>query len=385
LKVDIAVPNLEVSGTLKYLAGIALGFTALGHDVRLLFTGEGPNRQLVDSILGSTPRQRYAGTASHTLSRWLETPVIRLFAEGTFASKQSVNALGSFLSAGRFRRLIAGSDLVIYANFWAYPPAHLLQDGGPLEVLLFHEGIEASFLPWALRRPLQAYVRAIARSVNLPMATAGPVARILRSQGVAATPIYPGFQMGLAEGPKQPLIVADSRWVKEREPLRFVRIAQQVPEARFVMVGRFPDPTLRDRVVHELAVARLGERVQIMGSLREEELLDLYAHAKCVIRWAASGTENGFTFSLVSAVSAGSIPLLSSGLGGAEHLSQEVSQDLVPRSDSDFARILRRLLTDERYYLEMREKVVAWRDRRSWATVAREILEALPHSGVCLR
>jgi glycosyltransferase involved in cell wall biosynthesis len=381
MKVDIAVPNLEVSGTLKYLAGIASGFTALGHDVRLLFTGEGPNRQTVDSILGSIPRQRYAGTTSHTFSRWVETPVIRLFAEGTFAPDQSVNALGSLLSARRFQRLIAGSDLIIYANLFAYPPARLLQEGGPAEVLLFHEGIEASFLPWVIRRPIQAYVRAIARSVDLPMAITGAIARILRSQGVAATPIYNGFQKGLAAGPKEPLIVADSRWTKEREPLRLVRIAQQVPEARFVMVGRFPDPTLRDRVVHELAVARLGERVQIMGPLREEELLDLYAHARCMIRW---GTENGFTFSLVQAVSTGSVPVLSSGLGGAEPLAREVSPDLVAQSDSDFARILRRLLTDERYYHEMREKVVAWRDRRPWATVAREILEALPHRGVCL-
>ena len=375
MKVDIAIPNLEVSGTLKYVAGLASGFKALGHQVRLLYAGEGPDWQLLDSILGSISRERYAGTASQTLSRWFETPIIRIFADGTFVPDQSVNIIGSLLRGRRARWLMSNSDLVIYSNFWAYPPDNLLHEGGPREVLIFHEGIESSFLPWMLRRPLQAYIRKIARRVDLSMAITSVTARRLNSQGVATIPIYDGFWTNYVSEPKERLVIADSRWTKDRQPRRLVRIAQQVPRAKFVMVGRFPNPSVRDGVVHDIEAAGLNDRVHIAGPLTERELLALYARAMLMIRWAMPGTEIGFTYSLVQAISAGSIPILSSGLGGAEHLAQEVSHDLVARSDSEFAQILNRLINDERYYSEMLERVLAWRNRRPWTVVAREVLD----------
>lgn len=379
MKVDIAIPNLEVSGTLKYVAGLASGFKALGHQVRLLHTGEGPNWQLLDSTLGSVSRERYAGIASQTLSRWFETPIIRIFADGTFVPHQSVNIIGSLLRGRKARWLMSDSDLVIYSNFWAYPPANLLHDGGPKEVLIFHEGIESSFLPWVLRRPLQAYIREVARNVDLSIAITSMLARRLSSQGIVATPIYDGFWADNANGPKERLVIADSRWVKERQPRRLVRIAQQVPGANFVMVGRFSDPSVRDGVVRDVQAAGLNGRVQVAGPLREEELLSLYARAMFMIRWAIPGTESGFPYSLVQAISAGSIPIISSGLGGAEYLTQEVSCDLVARSDSEFSQVLNRLMNDERYYVKMRERVLAWRNRRPWTIVAKEILEGLRH------
>ena len=379
MKVDIAIPNLEVSGTLKYVAGLASGFKALGHQVRLLYTGEGPDWQLLDSALGPISRERYAGTASQTLSRWFETPVIRIFADGTFVPHQSVNIIGSLLRGRRARWLMSDSDLVIYSNFWAYPPANLLHEGGPKEVLIFHEGIESSFLPWILRRPLQAYVREVARNVDLSIAITSMIARRLSNQGIVATPIYHGFWADYANGPKERLVIADTRWTRDRQPRRLVRVAQQVLGAKFVIVGRFPDPSVRDSVVRDIEAVGLKDRVQVAGPLTEEELLALYARAMFMIRWAIPGTEAGFPYSLVQAVSAGLIPILSSGLGGAEHLAQEISSDLVVRSDVDFAHILNRLFNDEHYYAEMREGVLAWRNRRPWAIVAKEILEALPY------
>lgn len=374
MKVDIVFPNLEISGTLKYLGGLASGFEQLGHRVRFLFTGEGPNHQLVESALGQVAKQRLASNMSHTISRWLETPVIKLFARGTFAPDQSVNILGPILSSQAFGRTVSDSDLVIYGNFWAYPAPRILQTKGPAEVLIFHEGIESSFLPYGLRQFLQTYVAIIARHVDFRMAITRPMASLLSRQGIEATPIVNGFWQRPWDEPKEPTILLDSRWTVDRDPARVIRIAHGVPSAKFLMIGRFPDLTVRSHLIKRISVENLQDRVHVLDPVPEEALLGLYSRAMCMVRW---GKENGFSFSLVQAVSAGSVPVLSSTVGGSVHLSEEVSPELVAQTDDDFVRILGRLLTDKEYYHKIQSKVVAWRERRPWAAVASDIISAL--------
>lgn len=48
MEVDFIVPNLEVSGTVKYLGGLASGFIELGYQIRLLYAGIRPNFSLID-------------------------------------------------------------------------------------------------------------------------------------------------------------------------------------------------------------------------------------------------------------------------------------------------------------------------------------------------
>jgi len=166
------------------------------------------------------------------------------------------------------------------------------------------------------------------------LAITSMIADHLQTQGIDSTPIYDGFSYGGTTLPsKEDLVLADSRWVKEREPLRIVTIAERLPNARIIMIGRIPDPKLKDELRRQLESRGLIDRVQLSPPLREEEITDLYLRARVVLRWVRPGMEDGFTWSLVNAVSAGCVPVMSDGIGGSRHLAGEVSPDLVQSSD----------------------------------------------------
>ena len=379
MKVDIVHPNLEISGTIKYIGGLASGFTALGHEVRLLYTGVRSNWGLVESSLSGIRLHRYAGGFSHRLSTDLiGSPLLRMFAAGTFNPDQSMNVLGNALAGNRLEGLTRDSDLIIFSNLLAFPPTWLLREPISRGVLIFHEGIDADFLPRGLRGAMQRYSRAIARRVRLPMAITQTIEERLRDQGVHAKAIYNGFYPNLrVPAEKDPMVLVDSRWVWQRAPQRIVEIAELAPSARFVMVGRFPQTSARDRLIEGIREHRLQDRIEVRGPVEEVELVELYRRARITLRWAIPGSEAGFPFSLVMAVSAGCVPVLSAGLGGAFHLSEEVSPELVGANDLELGAIVRRLLSDESYFREMQARVLAWKDRRPWSAVAGLILRGV--------
>jgi len=198
----------------------------------------------------------------------------------------------------------------------------------------------------------------------------------LRSQGIEAITIPHGFfGGGVIPRPKEPLILVDTRWVKERDPFRVIRIAEKLPGIRMIMIGRFADVAMRKDLENRLRSRGLSQQVELSPPLSEMELLALYGRARIVLRWAFPNMESGFSFSLVNAISSGCVPVMSSGLGGSRHLAEEVSPDLVQDSDEGLVHIIRCLLADEQYYNKMQSKVLSWRDRRQWNVVAETMLQ----------
>lgn len=387
MQIDIVHPNLEVSGTIKYLGGLASGFTALGHQVRLLYTGTRTNYALIESSLEGVRRERYSGAFSLRLSTAvIGTPLLRLFAAGIFAPDQSVNVVGNSIAGNRLARLTKETELIIFSNLLAYPPTWLLRQPTGRDVLIFHEGIGADFLPRGLRGPVRRYSRAVARRVRLCVAITQPMEERLRSQGVHARVFCNGFFPNVSiPAQKESIVLVDSRWVWQRDPQRILEIARLVPAARFIMVGRFPDEAVRARLLEEIRARRLQNRIEVLGPIDEGKLVELYRSARIALRWAIPGTEDGFPFSLVLAVSAGCVPVLSAGLGAAHHLAEEVSPELVGSDDLELGDVVGRLLSDESYFRTMQSKVLAWRDRRPWRVVASEILRSPAMAGVELR
>lgn len=380
LHIDIVIPRIEISGTTKYMSYLARGFAELGHSVRILFGSEGPQSDLVVTLFDDLPRVRYAGKLTDYLSRLLiGEPLLRLFAEEEFASDQSINVIGSAIGAKSFAKATRDSDLVVYANFWGFPPLRFLQQRTTPEVVFFHEDIGARFLPSLLRDVMQTYCRLVARATTLSVAITDQIALMLSHQGVASKSIAPGFIQNLQSGPKQSFVLVDSRWLKSRQPFRIIEVAKRVPSGRFLMVGRFPDLEVRNRLIQALKHTGLDYRVEIVGPLSEAALLELYSQARCMARWAE--VENGIAFSLVYAISCGVVPVMSKNLGGAAHLAKEVSPDLACGSDDELAAVINRLLTDEQFYQERQRQVLAWRDRRPWSAVAADVLQSVANAG----
>lgn len=373
MRVDLVLPNIEVSGTTKYIGSLADGFASLGHSVRLIYSGQGPRADLVDLTFRHLTRVRFTGSLSQRFTEYaVGGPILRLFTD--FKPSQSVNLIGSFLGSNKFDRLTADTDLIVYANTFAYPPPRLLRQRTRQEVLIFHEGIGSTNLPYPLRKSFTSFCKAVSDSVDLRMAITDQVAEVLGSEGITSRAIYHGFFSNIVPGVKEPLILADSRWFPHRSPVRVAHIAERVPGARFAVLGSFQNPNLEDQLRRELVKTRTSDRVEIRTGVPEPELLNLYGRAKCVIRWGQ--LERGFPFSLVYAVSSGCIPVFSSELGGARYIASEVSPDLVVKTDSELAEVLNRLLSDDVYYTSMKRKVLGWRDKRPWRAVASEIIRA---------
>lgn len=373
LKVDIVVANIEVSGTLKYVGFLAMGFSALGHAVRILYSGVGPNSKLIGPVLGSTPLVRWAGVSSHDLSRaLLGAPILKLFTD--FRPDQSVNLIGNLLGANRFREVTLDADLILYANVFAFPPLRLLQEHAHREILIFHESIESTNLPFPLRVAFQAYCRRVATYVDRSVAITDRTASILESEGIHVMSIPNGFLTGFPSGAKERLVLADSRWGLGRDPFRIVEIAKGVPGANFVVVGGFQDPSARKALQTSLEASHLEDRVKITGPIHESDLQDLYSRAMIVLRW---GNDRGFTLALVYAVSMGCIPVFSKSIGGSDYLAKEVSDSLVFTNDGEATHLINRILSNYEFYHEMRRLVMSWRDGRTWAMVAQEFIDSL--------
>jgi glycosyltransferase involved in cell wall biosynthesis len=380
MRVDIVLTNLELSGSLKYMGALAEGFSELGHTVRFLYSGVGSDFSLVETVLGTHERIPYTRSWTQWASRaLLGSPLLRIFGRGTFNANQSINVLGSLLSVKRFEQITRQTDVIVYVNALAYPTTLLMRQRQTREVVIFHEGIGADFLPVILRRLHQTYLREVARRVDLRVATTSKNSGRLRAQGIDSDPIYHGFfGGGLSPSTKERLVLTDSRWVKERDPLRIVSLADRLPKVPIVMVGRFADPELRDKLERLVRARGLEGRIRLSRPLMEGEIADLYRRARVVLRWAAPGTEDGFSWSLVNAVSAGCVPVMSEGLGGSRHLAEEVSPDLVQDSEEGLADMAHRLLVDDDYFSMMQGRVIAWRDRRQWRVVAKAMLDRIP-------
>jgi glycosyltransferase involved in cell wall biosynthesis len=373
LKVDIVVANIEVSGTLKYVGFLARGFTALGHTVRILYSGVGSNSQLVEPVLGAAPRIRWAGVSSYELSRVLVGgPILKFFTD--FRPDQSVNLIGNLLGANRFREITLGADLILYANVFAFPPLRLLQNHSHREILIFHESISSTNLPIPLRVAFQAYCRKVAAYVDRSVAITHRTASVLESEGIHALPIPNGFLTDIPRSAKERLVVADSRWGLGRDPFRIVEIAKGVPDAHFVVVGRFQDSCARKSLQDLLEASHLETRVKILGPIPESDLQELYSRAVVALRW---GNDRGFTLALVYAVSMGCIPVFSKSIGGSDYLTKEVSPSLVFTTDGEATQLINRVLSDHEFYREMRRLVMNWKEGRTWARVAQEFLDSL--------
>lgn len=393
MKITIVLTNLETSGTFKMMCAIGHGFEQLGWEVQILYSGESADQHLVRPLLGTIPTHPYAGRITHVLSKFLQLPVLRLFASGLFSPSQSINFIGQFSGARRFLKLTAGSDLILYSNVWAIPPWQVLRRVQSRSAVLFHEALDAEFLPGPLRHVLNRVILKLVRGIDLPVSITFPIGEACARRGLRTVVIYDAFRHELAAGSKEDFVLADSRWIQpqqartsdsefsilHRDPLFLVRLASQLPSVRFVLCGRILDPSLLALLMAKIDRHKMGFRVEVKPRLPEGKLQQLYQHAKCVVRW---GTERGFPWSLVEAVSAGCIPIFSKEVGGSYHLAKEVSPDLVVDTEDAFVGIITRLFTDHAYYLEIRRRVDAWRNRRPWTQWCIELLDAMEATGM---
>lgn len=153
----------------------------------------------------------------------------------------------------------------------------------------------------------------------------------------------------------EPVIVGIGRVVRQKNPELFVRAAGQlmrtVPNARFRWVG---DGELRERVVRELAMAGLSERICFEGERHDiEEIL-----GSADLLWLTSDWE-GLPNVVLEAMAMG-VPVVATDVGGTCELFPTGGEGvLVAPGDADaIAAASRRLLQNEALYASASESAL---------------------------
>jgi glycosyltransferase involved in cell wall biosynthesis len=154
-------------------------------------------------------------------------------------------------------------------------------------------------------------------------------------------------------GVEGPTFVFGGRLVLQKNVPLAVRALAQVPDARLVIVG---DGVERPAVETAIAEAGLQDRVEMVGSLKREQVLEWVRAADAAL--LPSDWEN-FPHAVVESLSVGT-PVIATSVGGVPEIIDEGSDGfLVERGDADgMAAAMRTIAGDPQRVARMREVAV---------------------------
>jgi glycosyltransferase involved in cell wall biosynthesis len=118
--------------------------------------------------------------------------------------------------------------------------------------------------------------------------------RLRRHNRIEATPLYPPSRYAerLWSGPYHDYILSDARLdAAKRLDLLLRALAQTRSAVRCILISTGPERAALEKLAADL---RLGERVSFRGYVSDDELIDLYAHARSVY-YAPLDEDYGFT------------------------------------------------------------------------------------------
>lgn len=201
----------------------------------------------------------------------------------------------------------------------------------------------------------------------------------LRELGLRRVAVIPNGLIALVE--EQPasssdMLVMVGRLVPQKGHLTaiqaFSEIVRQVPSLRLVIVG---DGPYRNRIQQEIRKHRLGQRVELRGTVDEKEK---WALLRSALLFLFPSEEEGFGIALLEAMSAG-LPVVCSNLEAFNEFFEDGYNGIaVPPADANrLAEAVISLLENPNRMKEMSERnKLAARDY-SWPKLARQLEKIL--------
>ena len=187
--------------------------------------------------------------------------------------------------------------------------------------------------------------------------------------------------LGLAEGPKILFVgrLAKRKGVKEFIEKSFVKIIQEIPNARFMVVGDNPHESLTHRgdvlgqIKSLIGELKLQRHVLLLGASSDDDLWKLY-HASDVVVLPALATIDdveGFGITLLEAAAAGK-PSVATRVGGIPDAVENGKSGILVEPD-DYCGLARAIVS----LLQNREKSLAMgefgrqrvRDQFAWSKI----------------
>lgn len=149
--------------------------------------------------------------------------------------------------------------------------------------------------------------------------------------------------------------IAVTAWAESKHPEKLIDLAIQLPELNIIIAGYWLDESLLSRIHLMIEEANLKDRVQITGSIDEDELLQLYSKVLFTIQtWPSEG----FGMSPLEAASQGTTFICPFGQGSNDILDDttglfyDLSSLVVP---DDLIPFCKRLLNDPANSIAMGE------------------------------
>lgn len=153
----------------------------------------------------------------------------------------------------------------------------------------------------------------------------------------------------------------------------FSRVATEVPAARLVIAGGWPDPVYRGEVDEQIRVLGLQDRVEILGHVADTALHELFGSSRifCLLSRCES-----FGIPALEAQAFATPCVVSEGTAAPEVIGgggRVVPQD----APGEVARILAELLSDDAEWLKLSAGAVSNVERFRWSDCSRPLIESL--------
>lgn len=363
------------SGTSKVLFRIADGFRAAGWKTKVVAFSLSSDAILMEHELRRSDLEIIRSPVGLILSKALELPVIRFFENSAFTTEDSVNILDQ-LASPRLRHLVESADLVVFTNVWSALISTIVPvDSHPRSALIHHEPPVFDEIPQPLRKVLRRYVTLVSKRVNVNIAITQAVADVGRQRlGIPMKVLPFGLSINEAGERGGDFVLFDTRWTYERDPMFAIDLAREMPDFRFVMAGTFPSKVVYDGFVRAAKAAGVTDRITVRTAISETDRANLYRYALCVARWGTKGGETGSPLAIHDAIAWGCVPVLTSDIGIAPVISDNISPELVvSKSARGFAQVIRHIATDPSFRTQLISSVKRYRDSHSWRVYADEL------------
>jgi glycosyltransferase involved in cell wall biosynthesis len=373
MRVAIVKDNMSVrSGTSKMCVRIALGFQALGDEVRVIYLRRSADSDQVPPILAPVRFSVLNHPTLSKLSELIQTPVLKLILSPSFTADNRIDFIGAADARGLSREL-SDPDLLVFMNLWS-APSLLLGVAGPRTrvITMLHEPPIFTNLPFPLNKLLEIYFRSLSRTSQLLVTPTEDTAQYTKSHFGCSPVVVPnGSWIPPREVEKEPIILADTRWTADRDPRLLLRIAERVEDASFVVSGTFPSRRTREEFMEDLRSTGLRQRVKVLEGADETTIESIFSRSLIYVRWGIQTREYGPSFGLSQAISNLCVPIVSSDLGSATYVRSRVHSGLVvEKSASSFASVIDRILNDLAFRESVQMAVREARDRYTWKDYA---------------
>ncbi len=352
VKIAIVTKFLVPSGNPSWVAGLARGLKALGHDATIVYIRDSRFLALFrEDFLGLNIEFCLTGTMART-SEALGWPLSLAMLGGGYGKEGSPDILSWVLAPilGRWRKRF---DLcIMYEHFTGLAGYVASILWGLPYVVFVHEATTGKPGSWTSK--VQAFWRKmILRRASLVCPLDEIIASAARGSGLSRIAIVPSGCDPIESPvlPKDGFALVDGRWTPARNPFFLFEIAKRTPGVTYVMLGSFWTPQLESDFRAGVENEHLTNRIMLRTSLDARKSLDYYRKAFVYVRWAAlgeGGWERGYPMGIRTALSNGCPIVFDRELGCESILGPDLPYVLVNHDPGEFALKINELKSDPR-------------------------------------